>query len=64
MDEFSVTEVAQVATAYAIEALRMFDHLHFRTLMKEVLAPQRPRSGTQAAHPQEAVRHQRRASLV
>lgn len=30
---------ARVATSYAIEALRMFDHLHFRTKMQESGAP-------------------------
>lgn len=30
---------ARVATAYAIEALRMFDHLHFRTKMEEAGVP-------------------------
>jgi phosphatidylserine/phosphatidylglycerophosphate/cardiolipin synthase-like enzyme len=30
---------ARVATAYAIEALRMFDHLHFRTKMDEAGVP-------------------------
>jgi len=35
-------EDCKVATAYAIEALRMFDHLHFRTLMKEAFAPAVP----------------------
>lgn len=30
---------ARVATAYAIEALRMFDHLHFRTKMQASGAP-------------------------
>lgn len=28
----------KIATAYAIEALRMFDHLHFRSRMEDVLA--------------------------
>ena len=26
-----------MATSYAIEALRIFDHLHFRTVMQDVL---------------------------
>jgi hypothetical protein len=30
---------ARVASAYAIEALRMFDHLHFRTKMDEAGVP-------------------------
>jgi len=32
----------RVATAYAIEALRMFDHLNFRTKMKESAPPTQP----------------------
>lgn len=38
-DNLMMIEDSKIATAYAIEALRMFDHLHFRTLMKEKLAP-------------------------
>jgi hypothetical protein len=30
-----IIEDCKVATAYAIEALRMFDHLHFRSAMDE-----------------------------
>lgn len=41
-DNLMMIEDCKVATAYAIEALRMFDHLHFRTLMKEAFAPAVP----------------------
>ena len=41
-DNLMMIEDSKVATAYAIEALRMFDHLHFRTLMKETFAPAAP----------------------
>lgn len=34
-DHLVLIEDCKVATAYAIEALRVFDHLHFRTRMKE-----------------------------
>jgi hypothetical protein len=35
-------EDSKVATSYAIEAIRVFDHLHFRTTMEKAGA--RPRS--------------------
>ena len=41
-DNLMMIEDCKVATAYAIEALRMFDHLHFRMLMKEAFAPAVP----------------------
>jgi hypothetical protein len=34
-DHLIMIEDQRIATAYAIEALRMFDHLHFRVRMKE-----------------------------
>jgi phosphatidylserine/phosphatidylglycerophosphate/cardiolipin synthase-like enzyme len=34
-DHLIKIEDPRVATSYAIEAIRVFDHLHFRTLMKE-----------------------------
>lgn len=37
-DNLVMIEDRRVATAYAIEALRMFDHLHFRSRMQEALA--------------------------
>jgi hypothetical protein len=36
-DNLVMIEDPRVATAYAIEALRVFDHLHFRSRMEEVL---------------------------
>jgi len=37
-DNLVMIEDRRVATAYAIEALRVFDHLHFRTVMSDALA--------------------------
>jgi hypothetical protein len=34
-DNLVMIEDARVATSYAIEALRVFDHLHFRTVMSD-----------------------------
>ena len=42
-DNLVMIEDPRVATSYAIEALRVFDHLHFRTLMSDAFA-----SGKQA----------------
>lgn len=42
-DNLALIEDRTVATAYAIEALRMFDHLHFRSRMKAA------QSGTKAS---------------
>src|SRR5260370_41284050 len=42
-DNLVMIEDPRVATSYAIEALRGFDHLHFRTLMSDAFA-----GGTQA----------------
>jgi len=48
-DNLVMIEDQRVATSYAIEAVRVFDHLHFRTLMKEALtnppAPAAPAGG-------------------
>jgi phosphatidylserine/phosphatidylglycerophosphate/cardiolipin synthase-like enzyme len=38
-DNLILIEDRKVATAYAIEALRVFDHLHFRSVMQDKLAP-------------------------
>jgi phosphatidylserine/phosphatidylglycerophosphate/cardiolipin synthase-like enzyme len=37
-DNLILIEDRKVATAYAIEALRVFDHLHFRSVMQDKLA--------------------------
>jgi phosphatidylserine/phosphatidylglycerophosphate/cardiolipin synthase-like enzyme len=37
-DNLMMIEDARVATSYAIEALRVFDHLHFRTIMSDAFA--------------------------
>lgn len=34
-DNFVMIEAPRIATSYAIEALRVFDHLHFRSRMQE-----------------------------
>jgi phosphatidylserine/phosphatidylglycerophosphate/cardiolipin synthase-like enzyme len=36
-DHLIMIEDQKIATAYAIEALRVFDHLHFRSVMKDAL---------------------------
>ncbi len=36
-DNLIMIEDRKIATGYAIEALRVFDHLHFRTVMQDVL---------------------------
>ena len=38
-DNLILIEDRKVATAYAIEALRVFDHLHFRSVMQDKLTP-------------------------
>ncbi|WP_084090876.1 phospholipase D-like domain-containing protein [Andreprevotia lacus] len=37
-DNLVMIQDQRIATSYAIEALRMFDHLHFRTAMQQALA--------------------------
>jgi phosphatidylserine/phosphatidylglycerophosphate/cardiolipin synthase-like enzyme len=37
-DNLVMIEDPRVATSYAIEALRVFDHLHFRTIMSDAFA--------------------------
>lgn len=41
-DNLQMIEDPTVATSYAIEALRLFDHLHFRTVMKDATAAGQP----------------------
>jgi phosphatidylserine/phosphatidylglycerophosphate/cardiolipin synthase-like enzyme len=41
-DHLILIEDRKIATSYAIEALRIFDHLQFRSLMSEVLEHQEP----------------------
>ena len=45
-DHLIMIEDQRVATAYAIEALRVFDHLHFRSLMQEVNKKKKTGAGT------------------
>jgi phosphatidylserine/phosphatidylglycerophosphate/cardiolipin synthase-like enzyme len=45
---------ARVATAYAVEALRMFDHLHFRTRMQETNSEPKPLTLRKPPGPGEA----------
>jgi phosphatidylserine/phosphatidylglycerophosphate/cardiolipin synthase-like enzyme len=51
-DNLVMIEDPRVATSYAIEALRVFDHLHFRTIMSDAFATHAPTvkaGGTAAA---------------
>jgi hypothetical protein len=48
-DNLIEIEDCKVATAYAIEAVRVFDHLHFRSVMQEKLAPKSASSRKTAA---------------
>jgi phosphatidylserine/phosphatidylglycerophosphate/cardiolipin synthase-like enzyme len=48
-DHLIMIEDQRVATAYAIEALRVFDHLHFRSLMQEVAKKKTVGAGANAA---------------
>ena len=41
-DHLILIEDQEIATGYALEALRVFDHLHFRTVMKDVLGAKKP----------------------
>jgi phosphatidylserine/phosphatidylglycerophosphate/cardiolipin synthase-like enzyme len=50
-DNLIMIEDAKVATVYAIEALRMFDHLHFRTIMKEADVKKKAARDIQKAAP-------------
>lgn len=46
-DHLVMIEDRKIATSYAIEAIRMFDHLHFRTRMK---AAEKKKQGARALH--------------
>ncbi len=46
-DHLIMIEDQRVATSYAIEALRVFDHLHFRSLMQQQ-KKKKPSAGTKA----------------
>jgi hypothetical protein len=41
-DHLIMIEDRKIATGYAIEAIRMFDHLHFRSIMQEVSEKPKP----------------------
>jgi phosphatidylserine/phosphatidylglycerophosphate/cardiolipin synthase-like enzyme len=41
-DNLVMIEDPRVATSYAIEALRVFDHLHFRSVMSDAFARRKP----------------------
>ena len=47
-DNLVMIEDPRVATSYAIEALRVFDHLHFRSVMSDAFAPRKPAQGKAA----------------
>ena len=48
-DHLILIEDQKIATGYAIEALRVFDHLHFRSVMKDVLGGEKPKKGAKKA---------------
>jgi len=48
-DNLVMIEDSRVATSYAIEALRIFDHLHFRTVMSDAFGPARGGDGASAS---------------
>ncbi len=48
-DNLILIEDPRVATAYAIEALRLFDHLHFRSRMGDALKPKKGQAAAAAA---------------
>jgi hypothetical protein len=50
-DNLAMIEDSRVATAYAIEAVRMFDHLHFRTLMQAKAKPEAKGKAAKAKKP-------------
>jgi phosphatidylserine/phosphatidylglycerophosphate/cardiolipin synthase-like enzyme len=54
-DNLVMIEDPRVATSYAIEALRVFDHLHFRSIMSDAFATQKPAQG-KAAKAKSAVK--------
>jgi phosphatidylserine/phosphatidylglycerophosphate/cardiolipin synthase-like enzyme len=45
-DHLVVIEDPRVAAGYAIEAIRVFDHLHFRTVMKDATKKKTKKKGT------------------
>jgi len=59
-DNMVMIEDPRVATSYAIEALRIFDHLHFRTIMQKASK----KKGGDFSDLTQARRHQRPACLV
>jgi phosphatidylserine/phosphatidylglycerophosphate/cardiolipin synthase-like enzyme len=50
-DNLVMIEDSRVATAYAIEAVRMFDHLHLRTLMQAKASPKAKGKSAKAKKP-------------
>lgn len=44
-DHLILIEDRKIATAYALEALRIFDHLHFRSRMEEALGGKKDKKG-------------------
>ena len=48
-DNLVMIEDQRIATSYAIEALRVFDHLHFRTVMSDAFASAQASGGKAAA---------------
>ena len=48
-DNLVMIEDPRIATSYAIEALRVFDHLHFRTMMSDAFAGAKAGGGKSAS---------------
>ena len=61
-DNLVMIEDPRVATSYAIEALRIFDHLHFRTVMSDAFAPAKGGDGTSASKKKMAVKKSKKAT--
>jgi phosphatidylserine/phosphatidylglycerophosphate/cardiolipin synthase-like enzyme len=64
-DNLVMIEDPRVATSYAIEALRVFDHLHFRTVMSDAFAPvkgHKKPAHSRAAKSKSAVKKSKKAA--
>src|SRR5581483_11799853 len=48
-DNLIQIEDRKIATAYAIEAVRVFDHLHFRSVMQDKLGKKSAKAGKSSA---------------
>jgi phosphatidylserine/phosphatidylglycerophosphate/cardiolipin synthase-like enzyme len=62
-DNLVMIEDPRVATSYAIEALRIFDHLHFRAQMQDVLPKNKKSTSTKSAKPSGALTLQKPTAI-